>query len=93
MITFYTNDGSNFVLNNDLGLQSKFLTSLLESDSEIVLPLDISKGGCAKMVEYLEKHKDHPLEPLPRPLGAESLNDLVPVWDALWVEQLSWQHL
>ena len=91
-IQFETKDGS-VVMNSELGLQSKFLSTLLEMDSEIVLPLNMSRDACQKMVEFLSKHKDSPLQPLDKPLNAESLNDIVPVWDALWVESLSWQHL
>lgn len=93
MITFSTKDNVIFTIDNALGLQSKFLSVLLENDETVVLPLDISSEACAKLIAFLEKHKDCPLDPLARPLAAESLLDVLPVWDTVWVESLQWQHL
>ena len=94
-VEFVTQDGIPFHVSASIGKQSKFVATLIDNDPDNVKVFlsEITGSVFAKVVQYLEKHETHAIEPLEKPLEAENLSDLVPVWDSLWIESLSWPEL
>ena len=92
-ITVQCETGETFALSEDAAKLSSVLTSLCSAGlrspgagSDAPLPLPLTKAQLSKVCEFMSHHAAKALPTLERPLKSADLRDLVPSWDANFVD-------
>ena len=91
MVTLISKDGDAFLVSIPACSRSLFLKDVVDVQSStppISLP-DISSSCLAYLVEYMEHYQDPSLSipTIEKPLRSNNLADLVPAWDAEFVNK------
>jgi hypothetical protein len=90
MNTFVLGDGKRIEVERGIGVQLWVLSKLMREmyerkedldDDDIPLPY-VSAETFSLVLEYIQHHHTHPIEPISKPLKGNKLEENVPEWDA-----------
>ncbi|MES1919829.1 hypothetical protein MHBO_001589 [Bonamia ostreae] len=72
----------------DIAMKSSLIRTIWEGDrTERAIPLiNVGSSELKKVIEFLKYHKNVPFEPIPTPLKSKNMREIVPEWDANFIE-------
>ncbi len=88
MLKLKSGDEQTFEIKKSIAIQSGLIKDMCESlDDDQVLPLPNMKGEIlSKIVAFMNLHADNAMPEIEKPLKSAKLEDLVPAWDAAFVD-------
>jgi len=87
-ITLVSQEGEKFVVPRRVAQMSELVKVLTEdagTDEEVPL-MDVKTPVLAKVLEFCKHHVENKLPEIEKPLRSANLGDIVPEWDAKFVE-------
>jgi S-phase kinase-associated protein 1 len=87
-IVFISQEGERFAVGRRVAHMSELVRTLTEDSgsSEEVPLMDVKSPVLAKVIEFCSHHVDNKLPEIEKPLRSANLADIVPEWDAKFVE-------
>lgn len=86
-VTLTSADGEAFRIPKRIAVMSDIIKSMLEEGDTDDIPLtDIKAPILAKVIDFMKHHADVRLPEIEKPLKSANLSEIVPAWDANFVE-------
>lgn len=87
-LTLKSADGDTFPVKKSVAVQSELVKTMWEGDrNETVIPLpNVKAATLKKVVEFITYHKDNNFKDIEKPLKSAHMHEVVPEWDANFVE-------
>lgn len=88
MLTLCSAEGDKYPIKKSVAVQSELVKTMWEGDKdEKDIPLPNVKGPTLKkVVEFMEYHKENATKEIEKPLKSANMHEVVPEWDANFVE-------
>lgn len=89
IVTLVASDGEKFSVPRKVAVQSELIKSLIDEEAtgnEEVPLTDIKSPILAKVIDFMNHHADVKLSEIEKPLKSANLAEIVPAWDAAFVE-------